>query len=65
MLTVCNGVEYYGILEEVYELHYSGNKPPKVIVFKCHWFDPKCYRRNLRVGLVEIKRDEKLECEDV
>ena len=64
VLTVCNGVEYYGILE-VYELHYSGDNPPKVIVFKCHWFDPKYYRWNLRVGLVEIKRDEKLECEDV
>jgi hypothetical protein len=65
VLTVCNGVEYYGILEEIYELYYSGNNPPKVVVFKCHWFDPVHYRRNLGIGLVEIQRDKKLECEDV
>ena len=40
---ICNGVEYYGRLDEIYELHYFGENPPKVIVFKCHWFDLGCH----------------------
>ncbi|XP_060186166.1 uncharacterized protein LOC132615574 [Lycium barbarum] len=29
--------EYYGVLEDIYELSYVGNK--KVYLFKCHWWD--------------------------
>lgn len=29
--------EYYGVLEDIYELQYVGNK--KVYLFKCHWWD--------------------------
>ena len=50
------GVEYYGRVEEIYELLYSGENPPNVVVFKCHWFDPKDTRRtHEHVGLVEIR----------
>ena len=34
-------VEYYGKIEEIFELHFSGNTPLKIVVFKFHWFDPK------------------------
>lgn len=35
-----DGVEYYGILEEVIELTYLGNGCSyKTILFKCDWFD--------------------------
>ena len=27
--------EYYGVLEDIFELLYVGNK--KVVLFKCHW----------------------------
>ena len=62
---ICNGVEYYGRLDEIYELHYFGANPPKVVVFKCHWFDPEKVRRRDDIGQVEIRQDNKLECEDV
>ena len=29
--------EYYGVIEQIYELSYVGNK--KVYLFKCHWWD--------------------------
>ena len=52
------GVEYYGRLEEVYELHYYGENPPNVVVFKCHWFDPtKTRRTHEHLGIVEIRQD--------
>ena len=62
---ICNGVEYYGRLDEIYELHYFGANPPKVVVFKCHWFDPEKVRRRDDIGQVKIRQDSKLECEDV
>jgi len=35
-----DGVEYYGILQEVIELTYLGsNRTYKTILFKCDWFD--------------------------
>jgi len=54
VLTVCNGKEYYGILEEIYELKWNrgGGKHPKAVIFKCHWFDPEHYRWEPGVGLV-------------
>jgi hypothetical protein len=62
---MCAGIEYYGEVEEIYELHFVGSNPPKVVIFKCHWFDPEKTRRQDKVGLVEIQRDNKLDYEDV
>jgi hypothetical protein len=31
-----NGVEYYGIIEEIFELEYEGRVPLTTIIFKCH-----------------------------
>ena len=34
-------VDYYGRLEDVYELMFNRtNLELNIIVFKCHWFDP-------------------------
>ena len=30
-----NGVEYYGIIEEIYELEYEGRVPLTPVIFKC------------------------------
>ena len=38
--TALDGVEYYGIIEEIYELTFHGCKPLKPVIFKFHWFDP-------------------------
>ena len=51
------GIEYYGRVEAIYELLFYGANPPNVVVFKCHWFQPKETRRtHENLGLVEIKQ---------
>ena len=49
-----DGVEYYGRIEEIYELMFHGCKPLNPVIFKCHWFDPSVVRRTPNLGLVEI-----------
>ncbi|XP_073105181.1 uncharacterized protein [Elaeis guineensis] len=39
--------EYYGVLEDIFELLYVGNK--KVVLFKCHWWDVGRLGREYRV----------------
>jgi len=35
-----DGKEYYGILQDVIELHYAGDiRPYKTVLFKCDWYD--------------------------
>ena len=51
---VLDGVEYYGRIEEIYELMLHGCKPLNPIIFKCHWFDPQVVRLSPNLGLVEI-----------
>ena len=36
--------DYYGIVEEIYELNFECRKAPNPVVFKCHWFDPNVTR---------------------
>jgi hypothetical protein len=52
-----DGIEYYGIIEEIIELSFGSSKPLKIVLFKCHWFHPiRGVRRNPNIGLVEVKR---------
>lgn len=60
-----NGLDYYGIVEEIYELHYEGMEEPRPVVFKCHWFDPKKVRRQDDIGQLEIRQDSVYRGEDV
>jgi hypothetical protein len=60
-----NGVEYYKIIEEIYELEYEGQVPLTPIIFKCHWFDPGRMRRTPHLGLVEIRHDSIYKGKDV
>ena len=50
-------VDYYGRLERVYELTFNRtNVELKLVVFKCHWFDPKAgHKSDPSIGLVEVK----------
>ena len=36
-----DGFEYYGRIEEIYELTFHGSETLKPVIFKCHWFDPQ------------------------
>ena len=59
-------VEYYGRIEEIYELKFYGSKPFNPVIFKYHWFDPEVTRRTYsNLGLVEIRQDSVLPGDDV
>ena len=59
-----DGREYYGRVEEIYELSFHGYKH-KPVIFKCHWFDPVVIRRSMNLGLVEIRQDSVYPGDDV
>ena len=60
-----DGIEYYGRIEEIYELMFHGSKPLKPVIFKCHWFDPQAVRRTPNLGLVEIQQSSLYSGDDV
>ena len=60
-----NGVEYYGRIEEIYELRFRGCRPFNPVIFKCHWFDPEQVRRTPNVGLVEVRQSSVYPGDDV
>ena len=60
-----DGLEYYGRVEEIYELDFHFGKKMNPVVFKCHWFDPTRVRRKPEVGLVEIERASVYAADDV
>ena len=71
--TTCTGVrtpgtderDYYGIVEEIYELNFEGPKALNPVVFKCHWFDHEVTRRAPEIGQVEIRQDSVYQGDDV
>jgi hypothetical protein len=57
--------DYYGTVEEIYELQFCGPKAPKLVVFKCQWFKPAVSKKSSKLGIVEIRQDSFYEGEDV
>ncbi|KAK6782402.1 hypothetical protein RDI58_020198 [Solanum bulbocastanum] len=33
-------IEYYGVIQEIIEVRYSGWPKKKIVLFQCEWFDP-------------------------
>lgn len=60
-----DGKDYYGILEEIYELQFRGAEPFSPVIFKCRWFDPEVSRQYPHLGLVETRQDSVYEGDDV
>ena len=58
-------VEYYGRLEEIYELSFHGCRPLNPVIFKCHWFDPEVVRQTPNLGPVKIQQSSVLPGDDV
>jgi hypothetical protein len=59
-------VDYFGRIEEIYELNFHGSKPLTPMIFKCHWFDPQVMRRtHSNLGIVEIRQGSTLPGDDV
>src|SRR3954464_1862407 len=52
-----DSLDYYGRLENVYELTFNRtNVELNLVVFKCHWFDPRGGLRSTpSIGLVEVR----------
>ena len=49
---------YYGIINDILEYNFIGNRILKVVFFKCDWFDPNRGMRENQFGMVEIKHAE-------
>jgi hypothetical protein len=59
-------VDYFGLIDEIYELNFYGPKPLTPVIFKCHWFDPQVTRQtHSNLGIVEIQQDSTLSGDDV
>ncbi|KAH0724842.1 hypothetical protein KY284_000707 [Solanum tuberosum] len=50
-------IEYYGVIQEIIEVRYSGWPYKKIVLFRCEWFDPS--HRGTKVdhqhNIIEVK----------
>ncbi|WVZ97106.1 hypothetical protein U9M48_042663 [Paspalum notatum var. saurae] len=53
-------VNYYGVLQNIVELVFSGPKELKVVFFECDWFNPRNGTRVDKYGMVEVKHSSRL-----
>jgi hypothetical protein len=52
--------KYYGIIKNVIEYNFVGNKNIKIVFFDCDWFDPNQGTRENKFGMVEVKHVHQL-----
>ncbi|WMV46391.1 hypothetical protein MTR67_039776 [Solanum verrucosum] len=54
-------IEYYGVIQEIIEVRYSGWPKKKIVLFRCEWFDPS--HRGTKVdhqhNIIEVKHTKK------
>jgi hypothetical protein len=53
-------INYYGIIQQILEFSFAGDKELKVVFFVCKWFDSIHGIRHNKYGMVEIKHNTKL-----
>jgi hypothetical protein len=53
-------INYYGIIKQILEFSFAGNKELKVVFFVCNWFDSIHGIRHNKYGMVVIKHNAKL-----
>lgn len=56
--------DYYGILQEIVQVEYTGAPVKHIVLFKCEWFDPTLNhgkRIHDQSGIVEIRPSKKYE----
>jgi hypothetical protein len=51
---------YYGIIQDILEFSFAGNKKLKVVFFFCDWFDPVNGVRKNKYGMVEVKHSQRM-----
>jgi hypothetical protein len=52
--------KYYGIIKNIIEYNFAGNKKLKTVFFDCAWFDPNHGTRENQFGMVEVKHVKRL-----
>ena len=61
--TIDDACDYYGELEEIIELEFMGCGSPKIVLFKCLWYDPTLTRGMIvhkKYGLIDINKNRRL-----
>jgi hypothetical protein len=54
---------YYGVINDILEYKFFGDKQLKVVFFDCDWFSPNTTREN-QYGMVEVKHNDRLQGHD-
>ncbi|XP_049368611.1 uncharacterized protein LOC125833494 [Solanum verrucosum] len=59
-------VDYFGVLQEILELEYSGWPIKRIVLFQCKWFDPtsRGTRELKQHNIIEVKHTRKYEAYD-
>ena len=57
-------INYYGIIQNILEFSFAGDKKLEVFFFDCKWFDSIHGIRQNQFGMVEIKHSERLSGND-
>jgi hypothetical protein len=57
-------INYYGIIQQILEFIFEGNRELKVVFFVCNWFDSIHEIQRNKYGMVEIKHNAKLPSND-
>jgi hypothetical protein len=55
---------YYGVIKDILELTFGGDKDLRVVFFYCDWFHPTRGTRVNKYGMVEIKHEERVRGHD-
>ncbi|WVZ76615.1 hypothetical protein U9M48_024578 [Paspalum notatum var. saurae] len=55
---------YYGIIQNILEFKFIGDKELKLVFFVCDWFEPNRGVIENQYGMVEVKHNEKLKEND-
>jgi hypothetical protein len=56
--------KYYGIIQNILEFNFAGNKTLKVVFFLCDWFDINNRIRQSQYGITEVKHKKRLRGQD-
>jgi hypothetical protein len=57
-------INYYGIIQQILEFSFAGDKELKVVFFVCNWFDTIHGIQHNKYGMVEIEHNSKLSGND-
>jgi hypothetical protein len=57
-------INYYGIIKDILELTFGGDKDLRAVFVYCDWFDPTLGTPKNKYGMVQIKHEERVRGHD-